>query len=181
MRILRLNKVGNPLGWITKEHAAELYCKGNVVWELGNDPLIITGGVNNNGIRSELYLAPVIASSGKVKSPTTVPLTNQTLFRRDNNTCMYCGGKFPDRTLTREHIYPRGYGGKDVWENVVAACLNCNSNKGCRTPEEAGLELLAVPFRPNLFEYMYLTNRRILGDQMEYLQTRFNNDRGWAA
>jgi hypothetical protein len=62
----------------------------------------------------------------------------------------------------------------------VAACQRCNSFKGGRTPEEAGMELLAVPFTPNIYEFMYLSNRQIIGDQMEYLQSRFRDgSRDW--
>jgi len=45
----------------------------------------------------------------------------------------------------------------------------CNHKKADRTPEEAGMKLLAVPYTPNLAEYLILSNRRILADQMEFL------------
>jgi hypothetical protein len=184
MKILRLNKAGDPLSWISKEHAAELYAKDQVVWELGENPVIMHGGHNSQGIQSRLSMATIIASDGRVCSNKfSVGLSNPALFRRDENRCMYCGEKFPDSMLTRDHVIPRGLGrnGPDVWENVVAACKRCNSAKGCRTPEEFGHLLLAVPFKPNPYEFMYLLNRKILGDQMEYLSTRFSNQRAWAA
>ena len=44
------------------------------------------------------------------------------------------------------------------------------------------MELLAVPFTPNIYEFMYLSNRQIIGDQMEYLRARFrSNTRRWQA
>jgi hypothetical protein len=43
------------------------------------------------------------------------------------------------------------------------------------------MELLAVPFRPNVFEFMYLANHRIRGDQMDYLKARFSGNREWQA
>ena len=56
---------------------------------------------------------------------STCPLNNRTLFSRDGHICMYCGGKFPDNVLTRDHIIPLSKGGQDVWGNVVTArrCL----------------------------------------------------------
>lgn len=66
-------------------------------------------------------------------------------------------------------------------ENVVSACQRCNHFKGGRTPEQAGMELLAIPFEPNIFEFMYLANRKILGDQMAYLSSRFSGKRTWQA
>jgi hypothetical protein len=97
------------------------------------------------------------------------PLNNETLFRRDANLCMYCGQRFGSSQLSRDHVRPFCKGGKDVWNNVVAACRRCNNQKASRTPEQAGMQLLAVPFTPTYAEYIYLKGRRVLADQMEYL------------
>jgi len=48
-------------------------------------------------------------------------------------------------------------------------------------PEQANMELLAIPFEPNVFEFMYLANRQIRGDQMQYLKARFTGQRCWEA
>jgi len=56
-----------------------------------------------------------------------------------------------------------------VWENCVTACRVCNQHKDDRTPDEAGMKLLAVPYIPNLAQYLILSNRKILADQMEFL------------
>ena len=42
-----------------------------------------------------------------------------------------------------------------------------------RTPEQAGLQLLAIPFKPTHAEYVYLQGRKILADQMEFLLAHF--------
>ncbi|MFZ5605064.1 MAG: HNH endonuclease, partial [Pseudomonadota bacterium] len=68
-----------------------------------------------------------------------------------------------------DHIMPRARGGADTWENVVTACKRCNHHKACRTPEEASMPLLAVPYKPNIFEFTVLANHRILADQMAFL------------
>jgi hypothetical protein len=52
---------------------------------------------------------------------------------------------------------------------VVTACRHCNERKGNRTPELAGMELLYAPYVPNKAEFLILTNRRILVDQMDFL------------
>ena len=54
--------------------------------------------------------------------------------------------------------------------NVVTACRQCNGCKRNRLPQEAGMELLYAPYVPNKAEYLILTNRRILVDQMEFLK-----------
>jgi hypothetical protein len=54
--------------------------------------------------------------------------------------------------------------------NVVTACRHCNGSKRNRLPHESGMELLYAPYVPNKAEYLILTNRRILSDQMEFLR-----------
>ncbi|MCH8494102.1 MAG: HNH endonuclease [Balneolales bacterium] len=84
-----------------------------------------------------------------------IVLTRKNIIKRDSHKCQYCG-KSSD--LTIDHIIPRSRGGKDTWENLVAACDRCNHKKGNRTPKEANMPLLRDPYRPNhiifLREYM---------------------------
>ena len=47
------------------------------------------------------------------------------------------------------HVTPKSRGGRDVWENLVAACVPCNNRKGNHTPEEARMTLRRKPFRPS--------------------------------
>src|SRR5258708_13786796 len=97
------------------------------------------------------------------------PLKNGELLSRDRHICAYCGGGFSFLRLTRDHIRPVSRGGTDTWMNVVTACRACNGIKRNRIPEESGLELLYAPYVPNKAEYLILTNRKILPDQMEFL------------
>lgn len=76
------------------------------------------------------------------------PLTRRGVLARDGYTCQYCGAQPGARGLTVDHVLPRSRGGRDGWENVVAACATCNGRKGNRTPEEAGLKLRRQPRRP---------------------------------
>ena len=93
---------------------------------------------------------------------------------------LHFGGQFSRGNLTRDHVLPISRGGDDKWENVVAACKRCNWLKDCQTPEEARMPLLAVPFRPNTYEWHYLAKERVLADQMEYLSQQFKAERDWA-
>jgi hypothetical protein len=86
---------------------------------------------------------------------------------------MYCGERFPISQLSRDHIRPFCRGGLDVWQNVITACRRCNNAKANLMPEEAGMQLLAVPFTPTYAEYIYLKGRRVLADQMAYLLAHF--------
>jgi len=183
VKILRLNKAGLPQCWVSKEVAATLCVKQQVIWSLGDKPSILHGGYNKQGYRSLLSIPPIIACEGDNTRQCLIPaLSNRTLFRRDDHFCLYCGKQLPYRLLTRDHVIPTSQGGRNHWQNLVAACQRCNSFKGGRTPEQAGMELLAVPFTPNIYEFMYLSNRQIIGDQMEYLQSRFREgNRDWQA
>jgi len=75
-----------------------------------------------------------------------VALSRKNVMRRDAFQCQYCGAR--DK-LTIDHVFPRSRGGKDTWENLVTACIPCNTRKGNRTPEEANMPLKRRPFRPS--------------------------------
>lgn len=83
------------------------------------------------------------------KPPLKVGFNRQNLFKRDANTCQYCGDALPSAQLQVEHVLPKSRGGPTTWENVVAACNDCNSVKADRTPEEAGMRLRKKPQKPS--------------------------------
>lgn len=171
--ILKLDAGGLPVSWIRWQTAVTLYSRERVRWEAGEGRFTIYGGIcARTGERSSIEIGSIIAVSDKSKryERSTPLLTNRTLFQRDRNLCLYCGSAFPISQLTRDHVYPASRGGQSVWENCVSACRECNQRKDDRTPEEANMKLLAVPYTPNLAEYLILQNRRILADQMEFLQ-----------
>jgi len=180
-KILRLDAAGMPASWVSNEEAAVLYCKDQVLWEAGEKSLVMRGGLNDRGIQSRLEMSTVIATMGKGKGVSLTTVNNTMLFRRDNYMCMYCGHRFPHGYLTRDHVHPKAQGGPDQWTNLVAACKRCNNAKGNRTPEEAGMPLLAIPFTPNPFENMFLREHKILSDQMRYLERQFSSRRDWHA
>jgi hypothetical protein len=180
-KILRLNKAGTPINWISREEAATLVVKDQVVWAIGEDAFEIRGGINRLGRQSVLSLPSILASDGSVKLNDFVPpLVNSYLFRRDQFLCMYCGGEFTAENLSRDHILPVSRSGTDNWTNVVTACKRCNHRKANHTPEEAGMQLLAVPFVPNRYEFFYLANKNILADQMDFLKTQFSKHGIWS-
>lgn len=73
------------------------------------------------------------------------------VHKRDNHECQYCGAK---EKLTIDHVLPSSRGGLDTWENLICCCAPCNTKKGNRTPEEAGMKLLRKPSPP--FNKVYL-------------------------
>ena len=180
--ILRLDLAGQPRGWITLHEAITAYAKGDVVYGIGDVLPPIFGGIQrSNGLRSRIDLQPIVAIQGKIIQGFSPPLCNRTLFRRDDHRCLYCGQQSARTDLTRDHVLPTSRGGTDRWENVVAACKRCNWQKDNQTPEEARMPLLAVPFRPNPWEWHFLAKDRVFTDQMQYLSRRFRAKRAWAA
>lgn len=174
-RLLSLDASGRILDWMSWQDAACLYVRDAVAWTLGDPCLTLHGGWNRASAgQSIVQLHPIIASRGHARPLAIDPspaLTNAALFARDGHLCMYCGDQFPRYQLTRDHVVPISRGGRDVWENVVCACLHCNVRKGNRSPVQASMPLLAVPYRPSWVEHLILSNRNILADQMEFLRS----------
>ena len=166
--------------WIGYQAAVRLIALGQVSYSMGRTVYRIHGGINSmSGLQSIVDVNAIIASYGRhphthLFSPAyTPPLSNKALFRRDQSLCLYCGEQFENLLLSRDHVNPISQGGQDTWGNVVTACKRCNNHKAGRTPEQAGMQLLAIPFTPTHAEYVYLQGRKILADQMEFLLTHF--------
>lgn len=174
-RVLSLDSAGRILDWMSWQDAVCLYVRGAVAWTLGDVCMHVHGGRNRmTGLQSVIGLHPIVASRSRATHISVDPapaLTNVALFSRDRYLCLYCGEHFSRGHLTRDHVIPLSKGGRDSWENVVSACLGCNVHKGNRTPAQAGMPLLAVPYRPSWVEHLILSNRNILADQMEFLRS----------
>ena len=179
-QILRTDASGMPLEWIDYRQAVKLHFLDMIAYTLGSTILSVRGGINaRSHRRSRLELHSIIATHGNHQSHYrldrgyTPPLCNDTLFQRDAHICLYCGNHFHKRELSRDHVTPVSRGGQDTWNNLVTACVRCNTHKAGRTPEEAGMQLLAIPFTPTHAEYIYLQGRNVLADQMEFLLAHF--------
>lgn len=172
--ILTLDPHGVPHRWVTWQHACFYYAKDLVAWSIGENSFVIHGGLNRlTGQQSEIRANSIIAIKGRALTGNhfnrVPPLDNRELFHRDRHVCGYCGDHLPSARLTRDHILPVSQGGRDIWMNVVTACRSCNQRKSGRTPEQANMQLLYAPYVPNKAEYLILSNRNILADQMDFL------------
>lgn len=174
--ILKLDVSGLPVEWISWQDAATLYARDRVKWEAGDTRFTVYGGNRAGGERSALTLNSIIAvadRSHKHLKRRAPPLTNRALFQRDGHVCLYCGARHGPSMLTRDHIMPRARGGRDIWTNVCTSCAKCNNRKQDRTPEEAGMRLIAVPYQPDPARYLLLVTggRRISADQQAWLES----------
>ncbi len=96
---------------------------------------------------TQLPWPSVVRLKGYVRVPyRRIGLSRKNVLRRDRFKCQYCGSR---SHLTVDHVHPKSRGGRDTWENLVAACTTCNNRKGDRTPEEAAMPLKRKPFRPS--------------------------------
>jgi len=183
-KILVVDSQGQPVRWALMQRAARYYASGKVVTELGENLFGMAGGLQEaTGLRSELITSSILMIRGRHRIPhghAHVGLTKHRLFARDRHVCGYCGGHFPELELTVEHILPVSRGGRHEWTNVVTACRSCNTRKGSRRPEEARMPLLYVPYAVCRNEGFILSNRRILADQMAFLQASLPRHSRWA-
>ena len=138
-RALVLNSTYEPLCVVSSRRAVVLVLKHKA------EPLAEGGGA----FRSE-RLAVQTPTVIRLKSYVRVPyraratLSRRGIFARDHHQCQYCGA--PAQNI--DHVLPRSRGGRHVWENVVAACVPCNTRKEAKTPQEAGMRLRTKPVAP---------------------------------
>jgi len=90
-----------------------------------------------------------------------VRLCKREILRRDGHRCQYCGRK--TSRLTLDHVVPRHQGGQLSWDNLVAACPQCNRRKGGHRLEEVGMELLRQPREPRATA-RYIFGRYLMND-----------------
>ena len=99
---------------------------------------------------------------------TEVILNRINILKRDNFTCQYCFKK--SNSMTIDHIIPKNKGGKDRWDNLVAACSKCNTKKGNNLLEKIEMKLLKKPKKPNyLFYFKQYINQDVQDSWKEYL------------
>jgi len=179
-QVLRTDSAGMPLEWVGYQEAVKLHHLGQIIYSCGSAIFTVHGGRNAvTGRRSVVEVNSIIATQTnisafqKARKNYNPPLSNHALFKRDNSLCLYCGSHFYYADLSCDHVKPLSQNGRNSWNNVVTACKRCNNHKAGRTPEQAGMELLAIPFVPTRAEYVYLQSKRVLADQMEFLRCHF--------
>lgn len=69
---------------------------------------------------------------------------------RDKFTCRYCGRKPPEVKLQVDHIISESDGGTVEPENLVAACVDCNTGKGTQSVEKRLISNLTVILWPSM-------------------------------
>jgi 5-methylcytosine-specific restriction endonuclease McrA len=145
MQVLVLSNSYQPLYTCGVEKAITLMYLGKAVSVRDSEEVMHSPSIAMRvPVAIRLLVKAVFVRAYQVMRPT-----RQAIFRRDGHCCQYCGSK---QNLTLDHVIPRARGGKDTWENLVAACVGCNNRKGDRTVEEARLTLAKAPKAPRVLE-----------------------------
>ena len=95
-----------------------------------------------------MRLPSVIALKQYVPLSRKPAFTRFNVFLRDRFACQYCGDTPGTSELTFDHVIPRSRGGHTSWDNVVAACSDCNLIKGNRLPDVCGMIPASRPVEP---------------------------------
>lgn len=176
-QVLKVDVGGLPIAWLTWEEAVTDMAQEKPLWSMGTVIATIRGGYNLSGERTVIELPSIIATRDQSNIWTRDEprrANRQVVVQRDRNTCMYCGTKVYGKNATLDHVHPKSRGGSDAYTNILLACSPCNRKKSNRTPSEAGMPMLGVPYAPNPAARLILSGRRVLADQMDYLQVYAN-------
>jgi len=162
--VLVLNATYEPLGVVSLRRALVLLLK---------DKAEVIEATEER-IRAQTISLPVplvirLAYYVPVPRRSSAPLSRRAVLLRDNYTCQYCGQRPSRSEMTIDHVVPRIRGGTTTWENVVCACLRCNTRKGSRTPEEAHMPLRRSPFRPRYCAVVLLSGAPVHEAWVKYI------------
>ncbi len=138
-RVLLLNFSYEPLGTVGVARAMCLVIRGVVSVEEFDGERVLRSP------RAEFRVPSVVRLRRYVnvrRRRQTASMKRLRIFVRDRFRCQYCGGRKSAGELTLDHITPRSKEGRSTPENLVTACVRCNTRKGSRTPEEARMPLL---------------------------------------
>ena len=119
---------------------------------------------------TQAFEVPAVVCLRQYHRRKNAAFTRYNLFLRDGFCCQYCGTKKPAKDLTFDHVLPRSRKGPATFENIVAACQNCNLRKANKTPREAGMKLLRKPRAPSPHE-LDKVGRKLARVQKELHQT----------
>lgn len=161
---LLLNHNYEVLAFITERKAIRLLVKEKAdslhVWD---DYFIY--------LKKKIHYPSVLRLRSLIRKPPhrIIGFTRRAVLRRDEYVCQYCGCELWSENSTIDHIVPKKHGGPNSFLNCVASCLKCNTKKGARTPDQAGMVLLSKPYIPSLGTMQKIENKMWSSDWKFYL------------
>ena len=145
---LVLNASFEPLSTVTLNRAVVLVLQDKAVVEQSHPELRMRGAAVDIPAPRVIRLCRYV----RVPFRRQAPWSRRGVLVRDRHRCAYCGR----RATTVDHVVPRSQGGQDTWLNTVASCAEDNHRKADRTPEQAEMPLLRLPFEPTPADAMLL-------------------------
>ena len=128
-------------------------------------------------------------TSGQIKLPSVIKLTypitrnfyrisfsRAIVIKRDESRCQYCDKKLTGHQITVDHILPTSRGGRSNFTNCVVCCKKCNTFKGNKTLEEAGMKLLRQPISPTFIPNDIETNGKIWHPEWNFFLKQVNDN-----
>jgi 5-methylcytosine-specific restriction endonuclease McrA len=140
VQVLVLNTTYEPLAIVTLKRAMRLLATRKAE--------VVEAGTNSLRSARDAIATPLVvrllryAHTRRMCRPQ---VSRALVLMRDGESCQYCGCRPGRAELSLDHVVPRAQGGQTSWENVVAACRDCNARKADRTPEQAGMALRSTP------------------------------------
>lgn len=160
-RCIKLNASWEPIEIVSWWKACGLtyFCEGNpkaeILWTYPEEFKI------KAQYESWAYPSIIVLKEYRKRRPKkTVTPGLKAILVRDMYKCGYCGCKLTNSTGTRDHIIPESKGGPTTWENMIAACKNCQQKKADRFCKDVGMFPKWTPKEP-LYSERFLNNIRI--------------------
>lgn len=156
--VLVLNASYEPLTTVSTRRAINLVLAQKA-------SILEHGEVELHSETSSIKIPKVVRINYYVKVPYNrkeTPFTRRGVLMRDNYKCSYC----PRPATTIDHVVPKSRGGANTYENTVACCIRCNSEKANKTLAELGWKLNNTPSTPNLY---YTLLMRAVSDKETFI------------
>jgi 5-methylcytosine-specific restriction endonuclease McrA len=131
-----------PLSIVSAQRAITLIVAGRAV--------SVDNSTRTMRSRNQVFLIPYVISLTEMvphaKRSESV-FSRRGVLVRDGFKCVYCG----NYGTTIDHVIPQSKGGPTSYENCVAACSKCNSEKDDLSLEEIGWSLPKPPEIPSWY------------------------------
>jgi 5-methylcytosine-specific restriction endonuclease McrA len=160
-RALVLNATYEPLSIVSARRAVCLLLDDKAEMVEADDDAVIRSASLTVAIPAVVRLRYMV----KAPRRRVAVVSRRAVFARDEYRCQYCGS----RADSIDHVVPRSRGGRDVWDNLAAACRPCNTRKRDRTPDEAGMCLLRPCHAPRATAWVTLGSHLVPDTWKPYL------------
>lgn len=88
-------------------------------------------------MQEKAIVIPIEIDEKKEKDFYNVKENRYKIFERDGYKCHYCSKVLTKYSATLDHILPVSKGGDNAYDNLITACLHCNSQRTNKDVMEA--------------------------------------------